>query len=54
MDFFERFFIAILGVVVGQLWGMYICTSDFEKQAIERGYALYSPTKGKFEWKEQK
>ena len=40
------FFITVKGISSG--------TPDYKKQAIERGFAKYSETTGKWEWKEVK
>jgi hypothetical protein len=46
--------IAFIGVLIGvacMAFGGWIMHSAVNSKAIERGYALYHPTTGKFVWK---
>ena len=43
-----------IGIIIGIFLVLFIDLIPLEKQAIEKGYAEYNSTNGKWQWKENK
>lgn len=42
----------VLFAFIGMVGGISIATDKIRTEAVERGYAMYSPTTGKWQWKD--
>lgn len=43
--------VAVLLVIVGIIIGAFGMQNTYQKEAIQKGYALYCPDTGEFAWK---
>ena len=46
-------FLSLISIIIGLIIGVQIGKSICQKKAIKKGFAYYTPDKGKFAWKEK-